>query len=414
MKTRLVNRINNSKILFFVIHIIAFMIMVFWTWREPQRGDDFVFTYKGDDSNLMVFALNNAITYHMQWGGRSIVAFLRALLIKLDKWVYVVLNSGFYVWFVHIIYRFAYPDECGVNKKDSQTAHNYWLMFIYCLLWFFIPTYGDIVLWFTGSIAYLWPYTILLWYILLYHKRMLGYRDVRINSHIRTVVRCIGIAIIGFLAGSSVEPGACSLMVYLLFWIIYMKKKKNRIEMEDYVGGIAAICGFLFLFTAPGIWNRLTYTVGVEQESSGFLFRFLRVVYYSGKYMLIPFGVAIALLAVRGEFENVRSFVVREREQLICLSLAVISAFIMSFSPGFSYRVLLFPLACILMSAGISFRKHVEKESILVSFSMFLCSLILFTALTMFTAAIRCHQTGLPLEIETDYNDVQKNRANLF
>ena len=92
--------------------------------------------------------------------------------------------------------------------------------------------------------------------------------------------------------------------------------------------------------------------------------------------MLIPFGVSTAMLAMRGEFENVRLFVIKELEQLICLSLAVISAFVMSFSPGFSYRVLLFPLACILMSAGISFRKYVEREGLLISLSMFLCSQI--------------------------------------
>ena len=195
--------------------------------------------------------------------------------------------------------------------------------------------------------------------------------------------------LLGFFAGCSIEPDACALMVMLVLWIVYMRKAGKKIRNWEWCGCIAALAGFIFLFASPGIYNRAYWEV---TESTNLFIRYgrriFRETYYAGKYLLLPAGLALSLLWLgkKTEFKN-------DKDVLALLLMSFLGVYAMTFSPGFSVRVMLFPVILVVCAIGIAWRR--QEDAIRETAEMIMAlTLVLLCGLHITTAVIQTELGG--------------------
>ena len=406
-------KIDESKYCFFLVNVIAFIIMFALTHQSKLYSDDFnLFRVTEDYGGGIVYkAYRFAKDYYMLWGGRCIAAFLRVFFALQNKVLFDVVNTIIYVLLCNLIYAFAYPIE------KRQEKHTGLLLFIYCILWFSLPTFGEVTIWLTGSIAYMWIGIFCVLLIYLLHKRF-AENSVTDGSTtgilaIQELVKTVLGVFIGFIAGCASEPSACMLTVSVLAWTLYMKKNKKKIFIWEWAGVLGAVLGFIFLFTAPGIYERSDAVTLTGSLIARFMHRFLRQTYYSVKYLLVP--LAFAILPTLKDIKSVTSFkeyLYREKEQLVLLMMAFINVYVMVLSPGSSNRIYFVPVVLIVAAAGISYRKYIAGVAS-VPVGTFVAMFALLTVTSIFTAYVTCARTGEPLEMQMDYNAGDK-AGNLF
>lgn len=396
---KIIAKLNKNKIFFVLIQITAFFIMLYLSYIEPLDADDFWYITK--DKNLLGYAVKTTINYYLNSGGRCLVNGLMAFFINVDRAYFAVVNSIIYVIFAITIYLFAFPYEKSVAGVRKTDVNNTFMTFVYCALWFSLPTFGQVALWITGSLAYLWPCTVLITFIHYYYLRFSGIVNDSTETRVLPI-KIIGMAVWGFLAGSSIEPCACILMVMIFSYVLYMRHIGRYMQKLELVGIVFAILGFVFLFTAPGIYKR---GAGVSESANILVkygYRFLRTTYYFGKYELFLFGVSCALIFI-GYQHGIKALINNNKEQIVLIVGAFLGTYVMVLSPGMANRIFIFPVALLIMAIGISFKKYMVQKHIL-TITILIATLICVTAVSVFTAVVRCNQTGEPLRINLEYN----------
>lgn len=156
-KERVLTRINLLTGLF------VFCIILFFSFICPYLSDDwhFMFVWEYFDPTpgvKRVEGLSDIIismfTYYKLSGGRVIPHFLAYLMIFLPKWVFSIINSVMFVLLCELIYKLS---GCYIQNKK------WWLFPIVCLFTFYhLPSFGDNVLWISGSTNYMWMSVLLL------------------------------------------------------------------------------------------------------------------------------------------------------------------------------------------------------------------------------------------------------------
>ena len=222
----------NKRVIFVIINILAFVVIFALAYQSKLYSDDCSMLQQIGEiqGNNLEKALKFAISYHLSWGGRSIAAFLRAIFVCEDKILYDIVNSLVYVFFSNALYSFAYP-----RSMKKRELHVELLILIYCILWFTIPTFGQIALWLTGSIAYLWFGTIQLVVVLFFFRRAFDREFNYKNGTVSKYAVSLVMLVMGFLAGCASEPSSCMLIIASLVWIFYMIHIKFIMEkkLED-------------------------------------------------------------------------------------------------------------------------------------------------------------------------------------
>ena len=390
---------NESKVIFYVINILAFGIILFLTNLFPMYADDFPFS--------KMFGSNNAIKnvsdffkslndYYCTAGGRLIsVAIIQAL--TQNKIIYDVLNALVHVGLVNVICIYIY----GKERRD-----NLFVITAFLMLWFFLPTYGGIALWLSASVMYVWTILAVLVFGLFYWQR---YYDEKIAVlHLKfkdTILLLLG----GFIAGLSLEPSACILMLALFLYIIYKLKNHKKFLPQEVIGIIFALAGFAVLMSAPGNYARLHAVEEYAVESRYILFRIARETYYSALYLIMPLCVVVLLTALSAEnternfyeWFSLRNSENKIRPQVLILFFAFISVAVMTFSAGFALRVFVTPVVLLIIAAGLAFKKAVKRN---ISVLSCLIALVIIFFIAKFSSAVKGSlSSGQPIMIQTHF-----------
>lgn len=382
---------------FAMINFAVFIIILILSYQTKLYSDDLSMLYDtgGVGNTILEKAFKYAVKYHLTWGGRSIAAFLRVIFALNNKLIYDVINSLVFVTMCNIIYMFTFPE------KNNKEKHPELLLFISCILWFTIPTFGQIVLWLTGSIAYMWFGCVQIFYVFLLYKRF-RYEYIDKKPIITIIIYSVGMLFVGFISGCASEPSSCMMVVTCFAWSIYMIKSKKHVYVYEWFGVLGVIFGFVFLFTAPGIYARGNTVVQHGNEIVIIISNFIRQTYYAGKYLLIPLLFAIVPTFIDEKRVSLKEYVYNEKEQIILIFMAFFNIYIMIFSPGSAVRIYFTSVILIIAASGISFRKYFEGRFILAK-KAFVIFLALITVLSILTAMIQCHKSGKPLEMQMDY-----------
>ena len=203
-------------------------------------------------------------SHYFHWGGRTIAHIIVQFFSWVGKAYFDVLNVLVFCALVFLIFKIG----TGLELREMNKKY---LLFILAALYFLTPDFLITTVWMTGSINYLWMTTLEFLFILPF---VMKYRDKNFWSHPPSWSVPL-MAIIGLLAGWSIEPGA-SVTMFITFLCVIEFWREKTLQSWESIGFIFLTTGFLILILAPGNFERSTLTLGPDYDYSfdSFVFRF--------------------------------------------------------------------------------------------------------------------------------------------
>lgn len=227
----LIRRIVSVAICFTVFGFIFFL-----SSKVELISDDwhFKFVFNGfmpNETERRITGIGDIITSMKQFynmsGGRIMAHSLLQLILMADKLLFNIINSLVFVLTGIIIYKLG---------KEEGTDKNKLLIFVFSLMFVFIPSFGDTCIWVSGAVNYLW---MSLAYLLFF------YCD---QKNIKT-----GKYLFAFISGFTNEPLGGMIIVFLVVRMLVERKRPSR---DDIICGPFAIVGTVFILLAPGNSSR--------------------------------------------------------------------------------------------------------------------------------------------------------------
>lgn len=339
-----------------IILVCIYLMMLILNLLTPILADDYSYSLGLDDTKINSFMdiINYQWWHYFNWGGRSVAHTIAQFLLLFPKTIFNMINPLIYTCLIYLIY---------LHAKGNKESNPLFLLLIHLGLWFLLPVFGQTCLWLVGSCNYLWTSVIILWFLWIY-------RNKESNP---SIIKLIGIFILGFLAGWTNENTSAGLIVILLGYIIMQKvcSKKEKIQKIQIVGLIGTILGFLVMILAPGNFVRTT----AFQDNSFFLVKIIKraidMTITAGNYLL-PI-VIILVIALSIKIYHKKKI---ENDVYIFLVGGLATIYSMVLSPTFPERswtgVIIF-----LLIAMFNILYNIEKINKLYKYIILDCCIIL-------------------------------------
>lgn len=231
------NTLVSLGIMLFVFAIL--FVLNYLTW---YTSDDYAYRYvfqpMPSESMERVDGIGSIIRsqiiHYNTWNGRFIAHSVVQFFMQFDKIIFNIFNSLAFVLLGFLVF-------CLVSSVTGKKCSNRILILVYLLLWLLIPSFGQTVLWVSGSGNYLWMSLLYIAFILFITKQY--------NTSAVTVISAI---VLGFLAGATNEnSGPAAIMIASLF-VLYECIVHKRISAWKILGVVACAVGSYMIITAPG------------------------------------------------------------------------------------------------------------------------------------------------------------------
>lgn len=177
-------------------------------------------------------------SHYFWWGGRTVAHIIVQTFSWIGKEYFNILNVFVFCASVLLIFKIA----TGLSLREMNKKY---LLFILFAIYFLSPDWLLTSIWMTGSINYLWMVTLELLFILPF---AIKYRDKNFNP---PKIFVPVMAVLGLLAGWSIEPGA-SVTLFVTFWCLVKFWQEKKLQSWMSVGFIFLFIGFVILVLAPG------------------------------------------------------------------------------------------------------------------------------------------------------------------
>ena len=292
-------------------------------------------------------------SHYFWWGGRTVAHICVQFFSWIGKSYFDVLNVFVFCALVFLIFKI------GTGLKFREMNKKF-LLFILFALYFLSPEFLLTDIWMTGAINYLWMVTLELLFILpfaiKYHEKNFWKNPSAWSVPV--------MAILGLLAGWSIEPGA-SVTLFVTFWAVIKFWREKNLQTWEVVGFIFLFAGFLILVLAPGNIERVEISkiydpdpdMPVELYYTSAMF--LRNIFYGFLPIVIrelPLFLPIIFYFMRGKktVENARFI-------LNFLAASIIILFVMICLPEFPERAG-FPANIFLLIASLAAFKEILPD----------------------------------------------------
>ena len=226
------------------LYIFIFAFIFVFNSVTPLIMDDYQYSFIFGGIER-VRSLNDIVVsqtnHYLHWGGRTVAHTIAQFFLMFPKWVFNIANSLVFCGLIYLICEHAKNLKC-----------NRYVMIIvaFFAIWFFMPEFGQTILWLTGSCNYLWgSFFILL--ALLSFTRKLDNHEYKMN-----VYQIIFFAIISFIGGWCNENTSGALVFLMLVIIIALLFKRVKIEKHFYLFIILSLISFVIMILSPGNYLR--------------------------------------------------------------------------------------------------------------------------------------------------------------
>lgn len=351
-------KLEQNKLLFIIINVIAFVIFLWLNTITELSGDDLDYqkifwTEERAQSIQDVFV--SQMRHYMLWGGRSVVHFIDQIFLMYDKVYFNVASAVVFLVFVLTIYYMSF------RKKVS----NSFLILVYVLICMTIPNPMHTIVWQTSSVNYLWGTTFILLFILPFYIVGQEKRTDKSKPYY-TILASVLMFLFGVISGWTLEAGGAMLLLTVSLIMGYQWYRKSKVRLWEITGFCGAIIGFALLILAPGNYARAEIVVNSETQRgllAELLFRVARETYYMLVHMWSLFVVLFILLL----FVNKRKcgYKMGYKKVFLFLSTSFVGVYVMTASPAYSERVLVTPIAFALVAVGLLYNMAltgIEKE----------------------------------------------------
>lgn len=262
-----------------IILVSIFIMMLVLNLLTPLLADDYSYSLNLDKTkiNSLMDVVNYQWWHYFNWGGRTLAHTIAQIFLLFPKIVFSIANPFIYIALIYLMY---------LHIRGDREDKPLFLLLIHLGLWFILPVFGQTCLWLIGSCNYLWTTVLILWFLWIYRK----------NKQDSSIIKLIGIFLLGVLAGWTNENTSAGLLVILLSYIIMSKiwNKKEKISKLRIVAFLGALIGFAFMILAPGNFTRATEV----QDNTFILFKIIKravEMTITAKNYLLPLIILIVI-----------------------------------------------------------------------------------------------------------------------
>lgn len=237
---KLPERLNRSLPLMLLVLAFMYLVMLYCNFKTNLLADDYMYCFSFADGSRME-SLSQLIpsmaAHRLTMNGRLISHSLVQLSLMLPLWIFKLVNSAVLVGEVYLVYRIA-------NRGRERS--NLLLLCIFGCIWIFTLNFGQVILWQDGSVNYLWATFFSLLYLTAYIRKYMYDRDIKsLPGRILYVLAALLVGAYSENCASTVIFLSCCFMLLGRFL------KKQRIAPYLWIALVAALCGFIFMMTAP-------------------------------------------------------------------------------------------------------------------------------------------------------------------
>lgn len=253
--------------------------------------------------------------HYLLWNGRFVAHSIVQYFMQFNSKVpFDICSSLIYVLLILLMNKF--------STKLSNRSDNAWILpLIFFFTWFYIPYFGQSVLWLSGSGNYLWMSIIYLGFILF------NLQDNRFNMSNSIIA-----IILGFLAGATNENSGPAAVLIVLLFMLKRFIQDRKISLVSVIGVIFSGIGFILMVMSPGSQKRAAVHQTWETIQNNFTGIYkLTFGKWVWIYLLIAMLLIVAILMKRitkGTFWSVVIFLIGH----------LAAVYSMAFSPEYPER----------------------------------------------------------------------------
>lgn len=397
--------LKKNRVSWLVCVTIIFIIFFIINYLTPPLADDFAYRNYGESfHDNKIDALNgflrSVMGFYKLWGGRIAGYVFMVIFNAMPPVLFDLLNSACYILFVYLVYKIS-----NFGRKPSLKL----FLFVNILIWLFVPDYGQVMFWTSGSANYLYPAVIDLIVLLLCRK----YSSKK-GSCFQSILWFLPAWLLGILAGCGMENISAGMLVVLTLNMVFFAKNKiasNPMMIGLYTG---ALMGYGILLFAPG--NAARAQSDGEKYHLGYLFKCFIAGYYWIFFGLGIFAVIGILLLLK-----YRKIIEIEREEQLqsCFYYiaSVLSAGCLIFAPTIAERAWFISTVYGVAAAGILFaaaEEAAKNRKIISDISLIIiaCGCI-FCFVSAADTAICSYEVHTQFMKREDYILEQKNSGNM-
>lgn len=232
-----------------IILLTIFVFVLILNLKTLYIADDYVYHFFYQTSSPTEIAHQQKIStlliplsmwnHYFLWNGRFVAHSIVQYFMQFDtKIPFDICNSLIFVVLIMTMDKFA-------SKLSNKKAQAFVLPLIFAFTWFYLPFFGQSVLWVSGAGNYLWMSVIYLGFIMYNLK----FREASLQTFVAA-------GIIGFLAGASNENSGPAVILIVLLFMIKRFIETHKISLVSSISVFFGAVGFLLMLLSPGSQKR--------------------------------------------------------------------------------------------------------------------------------------------------------------
>ncbi len=297
---------NTRKRLFIISVIVCFVTILIYEMLTPMLMDDMSYGKQVQEAGSFFGLFAQEHHQYMTWTGRSVAHLMLRIFMYIDMHTFggrVFFNiaaAAVFTVLTLLIY-------LNANSNIRYDVYTYLLGVL--LIWLFAVSFGETILWETGTCNYLFTTTIVMAMVTLYRN---GYKKCMAEGgedKSKKIASCMGMFLLGVVSGWCNENTSGGLLLLMIIVAVYYKKL--------YAFAISAMAGTAvglgFMVLAPGNAIRSQYMEEAHTGLLGMAARFLKITLVLKEefmVLLIIIAVLFLLLKLQGKvFKDLKAMI---------------------------------------------------------------------------------------------------------
>ena len=233
------NARSRSRVLTRAVSVGIFLWMLALNVLTPYICDDYTYRLNfatSEPLGSVLEILPSMYAHSFKMNGRLISHGLAQLFMLLPPLVFDLVNSSVFLFTLLLALRL-----CGGKCRGGL------LMGMFCLLWLFLPVFGQVALWQVGAVNYFWSLTAFLIFIA---PEFLFFRENRriLNKPWHWVLFCVYAFFFGWYNEIASFVGICMVLCLILLGLWMNRETLTPVRFLPLV---FAAAGYLVMLSAP-------------------------------------------------------------------------------------------------------------------------------------------------------------------